>query len=121
MAGSLSVEDVPGGRERQRARFGDRRRRAPDVVLVQLQGGSELDQRAGCVPRGGKIVPDLAVAASFPDATSASQHLFEGRANLVGTPFEEVRVQPLEASRAFRLDARRLERAQGGSPRIEGG
>ena len=105
----LAEEDDPSGGEGEGARFGDGRSGTADVGLVQLEGRSELDDRARGVEDRGEVVARLAVAASVPNQPRTREQRVERRLDLVGAAFEEVRVQTLEPLSLLDARARGLD------------
>ena len=93
----LAEQDVPGGGEGQRARFGDRRAGAAHVGFVELEGGAQLDDGCGRVPDRREAVADLVVGVAGVNAARVDEDGLEHGPDLVRAAFEEVRVQPLEA------------------------
>ena len=95
-ADDLAKEHVARSGQRQRACFGDRRARAPNVGFVELERCAQLDDRRRRVPDGCEPVADLVVGVARMDAPRVAEHRLEDGADLVGAAFEEVRVEPLE-------------------------
>jgi hypothetical protein len=111
MAGGLAVEDVAGGRERQRTGLRDCGGGSANVGFVELERGGELDQRGRRVPGGGEIVSDLGVGAPFANAAGARENTLERRADVLRTALEEVVVNAFEPfGRAGDTGTIRLER-----------
>ncbi len=94
----LAEENVASGRQRQRAGLGDDRAGSAHVRLVELQRGAELDDRGRRVPDRGEPVADLVVRVTGMDAARVGENGLENRPDLVRAAFEEVGVEPLEAS-----------------------
>ena len=92
----LAEEHVARGGQRQRARLRDRCACAPNVGLVQLERGAQLDDRRRGVPDRGEPVADLVVPVARVDAPSVAEDGLEDRPDLVGAPLEEVGVEACE-------------------------
>ncbi len=92
----LAEEDVPSGGQGQRAGLGDGRAGTAHVGVVELERGTQLDDRGRCVPDGREAVADLVVGVARVNASRVGQHGLEHGPDLVRAAFEEVGVQALE-------------------------
>src|SRR5687768_6367145 len=97
MPDDLAEEDVARGLQRERAGLGDDRAGAAQVGFVELERRAQLDDGGRGVPDRREAVPDLVVAVAGMHAARVGEDRLEHGPDLVRAPFQEVRVESLEA------------------------